>query len=104
MRRSSIPLLGLTALVLAPVACEAQGTTDEKVIRPAEPIQGGTVDQGDTNVVGILINSGGALALLRLAHRAQPRALGAPLRREPQQHAVRRQRLRLHVRRPAPSW
>jgi hypothetical protein len=58
------PLAGIVLAIcpLAPMACSGNASDPvpgEKTIRIAQPIQGGTVDQTDSAVVAILINSGG---------------------------------------------
>lgn len=62
VRSTTFAALGLASLALAPVGCETS-YSNEKVVRQAQPIQGGSVDQTDTNVVVILINSAQGLSL-----------------------------------------
>ncbi len=69
MRRTALTCLGFVSLVLTPVLLGSaqlgcsNAPSGEKVIRTAEPIQGGTVDQTDSAVVAILINSSQGLSL-----------------------------------------
>src|SRR5580698_5315793 len=67
MRALPATFLGLTALVvLGPhqFGCSSPAPRGEPTIRMSQPIQGGTVDQTDSNVVAILIGDNGQLSSL----------------------------------------
>ena len=89
MIRNLIHVAEIGVLGAALIGCTgAPEERGELVIRPrtvassSQAIQGGTLDKTDTPVVGILIiDQPGRGDLLGLAHRAQPGADRAPLRR-----------------------
>ena len=65
MRCAWLPLLGFSCLALAPLACSSGGppAPGEKVVRAAQAIQGGTVDQQDSAIVAILIDTSQGMSL-----------------------------------------
>jgi hypothetical protein len=69
MRRTALTCLGFASLVLTPVLLGSgqlgcsNAPASENVIRTAEPIQGGTLDQTDSAVVAILINTSQGMSL-----------------------------------------